>query len=136
MSWTGSESSQLLIEVFKNSPNTLVPALLECFLEIIKTSEDGCHNRKFIEKWLGTFEVVKNIPSIDLVFEEESKWVSILIKILKPYKKGAIQFTEQDAEVIQQTLDIIETWHSSKIKVPKKVTLYVAYVTYSIDKGM
>lgn len=137
MTWTEIESSHLLIEVFKRLPDALVLGLQECFLEVIKTPEDNraCHHRKFIGKWLEIFEIVQDIPSINLAFEEESKWMDIIITILKPYKKDTLQFIQQDLQIIQQTVNIIEIWHSSDTKVPKEVIAYMAYITSKIDKS-
>ncbi|XP_014474879.1 PREDICTED: uncharacterized protein LOC106744532 isoform X2 [Dinoponera quadriceps] len=130
------DSGHWLIEVFKRSSDGLVYGLLECFLEIIKTPEDSYSSDdvKFIVKWLEVFDTIENIPSINLTFAEESKWLDVMIRLLRPYKK-CTQFTEEDTDVFQRTVNIIKIWHSSNIKVPKKVMQYLAYVTCNIDNA-
>ncbi|XP_019699973.1 uncharacterized protein LOC105189750 isoform X2 [Harpegnathos saltator] len=39
MAWAEFEATYILVEVFQTSPDTLVPGMLECFLEIIKEQD-------------------------------------------------------------------------------------------------
>lgn len=137
MAWTGLKSTNLLMEIFKSLSSTLIPGLLECFLEVIKMPEDSYSSadEKFILKWMETFDVAKTIPSINLAFEEESaKWIGFMNRMLKPYKK-CDNFSEQNVDFIERTIAIIELWRS-ETKIPKEVNQYLAYMTINVNKGI